>query len=372
LEGVVTKISAIEAIPVSIPFKKPFVVWRGTATTKDHVVVRVRTDDGLTGIGEASPFLYYAPETQEDVVSTVANYIRPLLLGLDAFDLESIDALLHTTIDGHHFSKAAVEMALWDIMGKKLGVPVYRLLGGKCRDSVPVVAILKGGNEAEIAREAEEWLAKGFRRLKVKIGYGPDRDIALVSAVRKAAGEEVAIRVDAEESYDLKTALGVARRLEELNVELLSQPIPRHNYEDMALLRQSTGLPLLLDESITTPEDALLATRLGTGDLINIKVVKSGGILNAKRIAAIAKAAGKACLVGSMLEMGPGTLFAGHFAISTANVTYAGEIIGPLLLADDVLQEPVAYSSGALQIPDSPGLGIELDEAKLHQYARSR
>jgi L-Ala-D/L-Glu epimerase len=363
------KITNIKAIPVSIPFKKPFVVWRGVAKNKDHVIVQVETDEGITGFGEASPFLYYAPETQQDVVATIDNYITPLVMGLDPFDLESIGEMLHTTVDGHHFSKSALEMALWDIMGKALGVPVYRLLGGKFRESVPLVAILKSGDLTDMAHETEDWLAKGFRQLKVKIGFGIERDVATVAAVRKAAGPGVTIRVDAEENYDLKSAIAVARHLQELDIELLSQPIRRENYDDMVLLRQAIDLPLLLDESIVTPEDVSLAVRLGTGDLINIKVVKAGGIVSSKRMAAIAKAAGKDCLVGSMLEMGPGTLFAGHFAVSTANVSYASEIIGPLLLADDLLAEPLVVRDGALQIPDAPGLGFALDQEKMKKYA---
>lgn len=362
------KITSITAVPVSIPFKKPFVVWRGVAKTKDHVIVLVETDEGITGVGEASPFLYYAPETQQDVISTIDNYIKPLVLGLDPFDLESIDELFHTTIDGHHFSKSAVEMALWDIIGKSLGVPVYKLLGGKFRQGVPLVGILKSGEPDAMARETEEWLARGFRQLKVKIGFGLEKDVATVAAVRKAAGDGVTIRVDAEENYDLKSAIAVARRLESLDIELLSQPIRRENYHDMALLRQAIDIPLLVDESIITPEDVLLAVRLGTGDLVNIKVVKSGGILNSRRMAAIARAGGKDCLVGSMLEMGPGTLFAGHFAVATANVSYACELIGPLLLADDVLADPVSVRDGVLQIPDAPGLGITLDPEKMKRY----
>jgi muconate cycloisomerase len=320
-------------------------------------------------MGEASPFLYYAPETQEDVVSTIRNYMSPLLMGMDPFEMEKIDDLFHKTIDGHHFSKSAVEMALWDIMGKALGVPLYTLLGGKFREGVPLVAILQSEDTDEIVREAEDWVSRGFQQIKVKVGFGPDKDVAKVEAVRRAVGDGIAIRVDAEESYDLKVALAVARRLEDLDIELFSQPIPRHNYHDMGVLRRSVGIPLLLDESITTPEDVLLATRLETGDLVNIKVVKSGGILNSKRMAAIAKAAGKDCLVGSMLEMGPGTIFAGHFAISTGNVTYASEIVGPLLLSDDILADPVVVENGRLRVPDSPGLGIQLDSAKMRKYS---
>jgi muconate cycloisomerase len=353
---------------VNIPFRKPFEVWRGVAKTKNHVIVEVETDDGITGIGEASPFLYYAPETQEDVIATLIYYMPELIVGRDPFELEALCEVLHQTIDGHHFSKAAVEMALWDIIGKKLGVPVYQLLGGKCRHTVPVVAILMGNVPDDLAREAQEWVDKGFSKLKVKIGYGPAKDVAKVRAVRQAVGDDISIRVDAEEAYDLKGALTVAGRLQEFDIELLSQPISRYNYHDMAILRQSIDIPLLVDESIVTPEDVMLAVRLGTGDLVNIKVVKSGGIVNAKRMAAVAKAASKDCLVGSMLEMGPGTLFAAHFAVSTSNVAYANEIVGPLMLEDDILKQPLDFQNGELTLPDSPGLGIELDRSKLDKY----
>lgn len=363
------KITDVKTWPVSIPFKKPFVVWRGVAETKDHVIVQVETDEGISGVGEASPFLYYASETQEDVISTVHNYIRPIIKGMDPFNLEKIHEIFATTIDGHYFSKAAIEMALWDIMGKELEVPVYKLLGGKAHENVPLAGILKSGDPSDLVEEAEEWTSKGFQHLKVKIGFGVKRDLAAVRSVRSAVDDEVTIRVDAEENFDLKTALQIASELEDLEIELISQPIPRHNYHDMSLLRQSVKIPVLVDESITTPEDVLLATRLETGDLVNIKVVKSGGILNAKRMASIAEAAGKDCLVGSMLEMGPGTLFAAHFAVSTPNITYANEIIGPLLLSDDILAEPVVVEDGRIEVSDVPGLGIRLDMEKIEKYS---
>jgi L-alanine-DL-glutamate epimerase-like enolase superfamily enzyme len=363
------KISSINCYTVNIPFIRPFEVWRGVAKTKNHVIVEVETDDGITGIGEASPFLYYAPETQEDILATLMHYMPELILGRDPFELEALSDLLHQTIDGHHFSKAAVEMALWDIIGKKLGVPLYQLLGGRCRRTVPLVAILMSNAPDELAREAKEWVDKGFSRLKVKIGYGLEKDMAKVHAVREAVGTDISIRVDAEEAYDLKGSLSVARHLQEYGIELLSQPIPRYNYDDMAILRKSIDIPLLVDESIVTPEDVMLAVQMGTGDLVNIKVVKSGGILNAKRMSAIAKAAGKDCLVGSMLEMGPGTLFAAHFAVSTVNVTYANEIIGPLMLVDDILKQPIHVQNGELLLPETPGLGIELDRSKLKKYS---
>jgi L-alanine-DL-glutamate epimerase-like enolase superfamily enzyme len=220
-----------------------------------------------------------------------------------------------------------------------------------------------------MGQEAEKYANQGYQCLKVKIGFGVQRDVASVRAVREAVGEQIAIRVDAEECYDLKTSVKLARYLDEFNIELLSQPISRTNYHDMAVLRTIIDIPLLLDESIETPEDVLLATRLQTGDLVNIKVLKCGGMLNSKRMAAIAQAAGKECLTGSMLEMGPGTVFSAHFAISTANVTYTNELVGTVLLADDMLTEPVMVEDGALRLTDKPGLGIELDPGKMKRYS---
>ena len=363
------KITSVDVWPVSIPFVKPFEVWRGVARTKDHVIVEVHTDEGISGIGEAAPFLYYAPETQEDVVATVTNHLAPMVRGLDPFDIEKLNRLFDTVVDGHHFSKAAIEMALWDIMGKALGVPVYRLLGGKVRDAVEVIALLDNGPPEAMAAQAADRVEAGYRRLKVKIGFDPATDVEIVAAVVGAVGASASVRVDAEESYDLKTSLRIARRLEELDVELLSQPISRHHHRQMARLRETISIPLLVDESIAIPADVMLAAELGTGDLVNIKVVKCGGILKAKRMAAIAEGAGMDCLIGSMIEMGPGTACGAHVAVSTPNVTYASELVGPQLIADDVLIDPLEVRRGTIRLPDRPGLGIELDRERLARYA---
>lgn len=363
------KITSVDVWPVSIPFLKPFEVWRGVARTKDHVIVEVHTDEGISGIGEASPFLYYAPETQEDVVATVTNHLAPIIQGMNPFDVERLNIVFDSVVDAHHFSKAAIEMALWDIMGKALGVPVYRLLGGKVREAVEVIALLDSGPPEAMAAQAADRVEAGYRHLKVKIGFDPARDVAMVAAVVGAVGKSASVRVDAEESYDLKTSLRIARRLEELEVELLSQPISRHHYRQMARLRETISIPLLVDESIEIPADVMLAAELGTGDLVNIKVVKCGGILKAKRMAAIAEGAGMDCLIGSMIEMGPGTACGAHVAVSTPNVTYASELVGPQLIADDVLVDPIEVRRGTIRLPDRPGLGVELDRERLARYA---
>jgi L-alanine-DL-glutamate epimerase-like enolase superfamily enzyme len=364
------RITRLEAIPVTVRFRHPFVVWRGTVESKGHVVVLVHTDDGRVGVGEAAPFLQYAAETPEDVQATLERYLAPLLEGFDPFDLEKLGAMFAHVLEGHNFSKSAVEMALWDLIGQKLDVPLYQLLGGRVREALEIAVVLRTGPPDEAAREARERVGQGFSALKLKLGFGLEEDVERVRRVREGVGTGVTIRVDPEESYNVKSALGLARALEPQGVELISQPVPRTAWDDMRLLRERLTVPLLADECIITPEDVLYCARVGAADAINIKVSKSGGLLNARRMAAIAQAAGLPCLLGSMLELGPGTAFAAHFGVSNPAVSWPCEIQGPILLESDGLECPLRIEHGRLWPPDGPGLGIKLELDRLRTEDR--
>lgn len=353
-------VTGLEAIPVVARFRHPFAVWRGTVEAKVHVIVLVHTDDGRMGVGEAAPFLQYVAETPEDVLATLEQYLAPLLVGFDPFELEKLGGVFASALEGHNFSKCAVEMAMWDLVGQKLGVPLYQLLGGRVREALDIAVVLRTASPEDAVREAHERVAQGFRALKLKLGFGLDEDVERVRRVREAVGPAVAIRVDPEESYTLKSTRALARALEPQALELISQPVPRTAWEDMRLLRERLSVPLLADECIVTPEDVLHCVRTGAADAINIKVLKSGGLLNARRMAAIAQAAGLPCLLGSMLELGPGTAFAAHFGVSNPAVTWPCEIQGPILLEDDALESPLRIEQGRLWPPDGPGLGIRL------------
>ncbi len=352
------RVTRVEAFPVAARFRQPFTVWRGTVDSLGHVFVLVHTDDGRVGLGEAAPFLYYAPETPEDVLATIQTYLAPMLEGFDPFNLEQLAERFEHELDGHEFSKCAVEMALWDLVGQKLGVPLYQLLGGRVREAVEIVALLHPAAPEETAREARERVAQGFRTLKLKLGFGEEEDVARVIRVREAVGPDIAIRVDPEESYSLKTTLRVARALEPCRLELISQPVPRTSWEEMRLLREQLSVPLLADECIVTPQDVLRCVRMGAADAINIKVLKSGGLVQARRMAAIAQAAGLPCLLGSMLELGPGTAFAAHLAVASSAIAWPCELAGPLLFADDGLEAPLRVDQGRLWPPEEPRLGV--------------
>jgi len=360
------KITNVEAYLVDIPFREPFVVWRGSIRSKQHVLLGLTTSDGLTGWGEASPFHFYAPETAQDVLSMVREVMAGELIGRDPRDIRAI--VKHfSMLDGHQFAKAAVETALWDLLGQQHGLSVYRLFGGAVRRSVPLLTVLHTAEPEEMAREAAEWTGRGFRRLKLKIGFGLEEDEAMVAKVREAVGPDVLIRVDAEEHYTRKEALRVGRKLERYDLELISQPIARTDWEGMAFLRNALEIPMLADEGIHSPHDVMTCVRESAADMVNIKMLKSGGALASMSMAAICEAAHLPVVIGSMIESGIGTLIGAHVAITLPGA-FSTELCGPLLLEDDLLDVPLRIESGELWISDVPGLGAAVDEKKLEKY----
>jgi L-alanine-DL-glutamate epimerase-like enolase superfamily enzyme len=364
------RITEIEAIPVDVPFKQPFVVWRGTIPFRRHVLVRIATDDGITGWGEGAPFFFYAAETAADVESMVTDYLAPELIGKEPRDIRSLMAGF-AMIDGHEFAKCAVETALWDILAQAVGLPLYRLLGGAYHPNVPLVAVLHTGEPEEMAEEARAWVARGFRTLKIKLGFGAERDEANVAAARAAVGPAPLIRVDAEEHYALKEALAIARRIERFGIELISQPVARTDWEGMALLRTLLPMPLLADEGIHSPADVMHCVRAQAADMVNIKVLKSGGLLASLEMAAICQANHLPIVVGSMIETGIGTLLAAHFALVTRGV-FSTELCGPLLYQDDLLDRSLAIHDGAIWLDERPGLGAAVDPVKLERFRSPR
>jgi L-Ala-D/L-Glu epimerase len=360
------KIRRVEATIVEIPFRRPFVVWRGSVPSKRHVLVRVETDSGLTGWGEAAPFLFYSPETATDVKSMIDDVLADEIIDRDP---RSIRAIMQSfeMFDGHDLAKAAIETALWDLLGQSAGLPIYKLLGGAVHPNVPLVTVLHVADPEEMAIEAREWIDRGVKRLKFKIGFGIERDEAMVAKVREAVGKEAILRVDAEEHYTLKEALRIGRRLEQYDLELISQPIARTDWRGMASLQQRLDTPLLADEGIHHASDVMTCIAAGAADMVNIKVLKCGGLLSSQTMSGICEAAHLPVVVGSMIEAGIGTLAGAHFALINAPV-FSAELCGPWLLESTLLDRELRIEDGALWLDDEPGLGASIDLAKLEQY----
>ncbi|RMF90116.1 MAG: chloromuconate cycloisomerase, partial [Nitrospinota bacterium] len=347
----------------------------GTIDAVNVLLVRLRTDTGLEGLGEAVTLggPTWSEETVETAQLVTNRYLLPLVIGKSPLSLAGILEEMHRRVKGHYFAKAALECALFDLLGKAHNLPLYALLGGKCRERVPLSWSLATGDiEAEIA-EAQRLMARGQWIFKLKTGVeAPEHDVERVAALRTALGERADLRIDANQGWDVPTAIRTLRRMEPYRITFAEQPVPRWDIEGLAAVSRSVSIPVMADESVCTPQEALRVATRSAARLFSLKLTKSGGFLASKKIAGIAEAAGISCYVGCMIETSVGTAAYLHFALSTPQVTYGCELFGPLLLQDDIVQNPVRYDNGYIEALEGPGLGVQLDEGKVQRYRRSQ
>jgi len=295
------KIVDMKVETVKIPLKKPF---RIAFAVQDHAVnglVKVTTDEGVWGIGEAAPF---EPVTGENAstVTEVLKLFRQGLIGRDPMDIEGIHQMMDNLISGNTAAKAAVDIALYDIRGKVMGQPLYKVLGGGRNQIVTDMTI--GINRPELmAQEARERVERnGFTILKVKAGICPQDDIRALTLIREAVGPGVRLRVDANQGYTVGDAVRTLKAFEKLGVEAVEQCLPWWDVEGARLVRSKVDMKIMLDESIHSPADAARACRLEAADILNIKLMKCGGLYPAEKINAVAEANHVQCMVGCMLE----------------------------------------------------------------------
>jgi muconate cycloisomerase len=366
------KIKAIKASAINVPMLKSYhVAVMGTVNSTQSVIVEVYTDEGLTGIGETDPALMFTGESQQTVMTMLKHHIGPAILDCDPMQIEAIHNRLDSVCVDNPFAKAAIDLACHDLMGKALGVPVYQLLGGMVRERIPVMWSL-GCEMPEInAREAAGKVESGYKTIGLKLGnYPPDVDVERVARVRKAVGEGIQLRCDANQAWDVNTAIKTIRRLEEFGVEMIEQPIPKWDLEGLAQIKRSVDIPLGVDESLTSVHDALRIIQADAADFFSIKTTKHGGLHNSKKIAALVQTSGGKLFVNSMIEMGVSVMAGLHFAASTLGLFKIGQALNSVRrLKDDILKEPVLYEGGEIIVPQNRiGLGVELDEKKIDKY----
>ncbi len=367
------RITGLETIPVDIPLK-PAVAIRGSKGMHDRspfLLLRLHTDEGITGLGEVSATPRWSGEDAVTAAHFLETLIAPQIAGQNTADIGNITRIMNRTLAGNWFTKAAVEMALWDIAGKAAGAPAFRLLGGPLRDFVPTKWSVSGVEPAKAARIAAWAVEQGFRYLKVKVGIEAEQDVERVRAVREAVGPEVRLGVDANGGWSPAEAVYAIRRIEDLGIVFAEQPVPPGDPEAMAQVRRQVRVPILADESVYTVEDARALARAGAADAVSVYVGKSGGIGTALEIMAAAGAAGMGATIGSNLELGVASAAMIHLALAAPDLAtdlYPCDIIGPLYYEDDVIEEPLPIRPGEARATGRPGLGVELDEAKVHRY----
>jgi L-alanine-DL-glutamate epimerase-like enolase superfamily enzyme len=381
-------VARIEAIPIQLPPRRDW-KWRGLAGSLGHwVVVRVHTDNGLVGLGEATPladwggdFNRYAGETPATVAHVVEDILQPALAGTDPFDVESVVRLMDEVVSGHVYAKAAVEMALFDLQGKLAQQPLYNLLGGRFREGIRIahmIGLMPAEDAVEEARHARD---EGCTAFQVKGTGDLERDLGVVRALRRELGHQPLLRLDANQGYrrlGTKQAIKAIRALVDAGIGMIEQPT--EGLREMAAIRQAVDVPVIADESCWQPQDVLAVAEAGAADAISIYVAKSGGLANARRIAILAEAHGLPCDVNGSLESGIGNAASLHLAVAQpaislpavipVTVTAAGEHprFAGRYYADDVVTESFRFEDGFVFPPEKPGLGVELDEEKLAAF----
>jgi muconate cycloisomerase len=367
------KITRIETIPVRVPIRERLAIRGkgGFHSTSPFLLVKVHTDAGLIGLGEVSCTPRWSGEDQVTAAHFIQSIFEPLLIGKDTLDIGANTQAMRHALFGHPFTKAALEMAMWDLLGHAAGMPVYRLLGGKRGDFVPTKWSVSGVSPEKAAGIATWAYEQGFRTMKVKVGIDAKQDVDRVRAVREAVGPEVRLGVDANGAWKPRDAIEMIRRFSEFGIYFAEQPVPPGDIAWLAQVRESIDVPVIADESLYTPQDALSLIRAGAADVFSVYVGKSGGIGHAAAISAIAEAAGLSMTLGSNLEMGIGTAAMLHLAIATPGMVsgqFPCDIIGPFYYEDELLREPLDLRGGESRVPGRPGLGVELDDEKVNRY----
>lgn len=371
------KITRIETIPVKVPIRPAFAIRAGRGgshTESPFLLLRIHTDAGISGVGEASCTPRWSGEDQFTAQHLIHTYLEPLLVGEDPIQVEALSGKFRLAFAQNLFTKAAVEMALWDIAGKAAGKPVYQLLGGKVRDVIPTKWSVSGVEPPKAAEIAHWAVEQGFKAMKVKVGIEPEQDIARVAAVRAAIGSFTKLGVDANGGWTPETAVRTIERLYESGIYFAEQPVAPDDVALMADVRKKIRVPVIADESIYTLQDAMTLFRLRAADVFSIYVGKAGGLGPARKIAAFAETVGLKCTVGSNLELGVGSAAMVHLVLSAKNIAaeeFPCDIIGPLFYEDDVVKEPLPITAGQARAYDQPGLGVELDDDKIRKYRLS-
>lgn len=371
--GMDVRIQRIETWLAEIPTRRPHKLSFGVVTRLQYVLVRVTSQDGVYGWGEAAVLggPTWSEESAESIYATVTEYLAPLLLGDDAARLETLRTAWDARVRGNAFAKAAVEMALVDLRARSLEIPAASLLGGVVRDRVELSWSLAGRSVDEDIAEASRMMADGHRIFKIKVGNRPLReDLDRLRAIREGLGPQARLRVDVNQGWTRREAFAALDDVARVHPDFLEQPLRREDVEGLALLQARCPVPLMADESVTTLREAVDLIQRNAVRAFSLKVTKHGGLIPTLHVAAVARAMDVGCYVGCMIETGIGTAAYAHLCAALPALDYGCELFGPLLLAEDIVVRPVAYEPGYVLVPQGPGLGVDVDARQLDAWTR--
>jgi len=354
-------IEKLETYPFKIPLVRPFRIAIETQTDYEGVLVRVELSDGTDGWGEASPDLGITGDTWRTALTIIENEIKPRAIGKVIFQFEDVWQEIDRAILGNPSAKAALDIAVHDALSKRAGLSLNRFLG-RGLDELETTRTIGLEDLKETVREAKALRDSGVTRIKFKIGEEPRDDVERIRAVRNELGDDFHITVDANQGYSVRQAIYAMKELDKFEVDYCEQPVHYRDLEGLAEVRRNSTIPIMADECVHSPRDALEVVKRRAADMINIKLMKSGGILAARKIAAIAESADMPCMVGCMVETKVGIAAACHFAASERIVKFA-DLDGHTSLTVDPVKGGIDLKGSSVRILEGPGLGLSVDHA---------
>ncbi|MDL4838865.1 mandelate racemase/muconate lactonizing enzyme family protein [Aquibacillus rhizosphaerae] len=353
------KIAKLETIQMNVPLTKPFKTALRTVTQLESIFVKITCEDGTIGWGEAPPTHVITGDSLKSIDYTILEILKPALIGKSLLHTESLFQTLHQQIIGNSSAKAAVDMAIYDCFAQRCGLPLYQLLGGY-RNELETDFTVSVNSPEEMVEDARKYINNGFSVLKIKVGIGDViTDINRIKTIRESIGKDVIIRLDANQGWSPKAAVKAIKTMEDLqlDIELVEQPVQAENIEGLKYVTDHVDTLIMADESVFSLIDARRVLETRSADLINIKLMKAGGIYQAMKIAKLADSYGVECMVGSMIETKLGITAAAHFAASQKNITRF-DFDAPLMLAKDSVDGGITYDKNKIHLPKTSGLGI--------------
>ncbi len=354
-------IKRIEVYKLDVPLKEPFIISLGEIKTANSIVIRMITESGLTGTGECNPLVYIAGEMQESQFE-IAKKISGVLLGKDPFAIEDRLLEIERILPGNYTLKSAYDMALYDLLAKEAGLPLYRLLGGGNSREIRTDLTVSLNTPEKMAAKAAQYIGEGFKAIKVKLGTSYAEDVARIKAIRESIGYDIPLRIDANQGWDPVTAIRILKALEPYDIEHCEEPVPHWDNAGLKRVRDHSPIPVMADESVFDHRDAFRLASMGACDYFNIKLSKSGGIHHALKIVAIAEAGGLKCQVGCMNETRYALTALTHLVAARNNIVHFDIDSSFLLATDPVIGGIIHKGGGRWVLPDTPGIGADFDK----------
>ncbi len=353
------RIKDVQIGHISVPLVRPFKTALRTVNSVEDVIVKIITDTGNIGYGEAPPTGVITGDTKGAIISAIEDHIKKSIIGIDIENFEEIMLKLDKSIVKNTSAKAAVDIALYDLYGQLYKAPLYKLLGGYRKKIITDITISVNSPE-QMALDSIDAVKHGYRTLKIKVGVDSDMDIKRMKAIREAVGYDIDLRIDANQGWKPKEAVYTLRKMEDagLNIEFVEQPVEAHDIDGLKFVTNNVHIPVMADESVFSPADALKIMQLRAADLINIKLMKTGGLHNALKICSMAEIYGVECMIGCMLEAKVSVTAAVHLAAAKSIITKI-DLDGPVLCNEDPVDGGAIFQDYKISLSDEPGLGIK-------------